>query len=66
VVGQIQRGAIPIHRIAPRLAARITLWVMNKIAVLPQPEPDTTGNIFEPQPELNRIDGGWRSGKASR
>ena len=63
IVGQIQRFSIPIHRIAPRLAGWLTLRVMNRVAVQPEPAPDTPGNVFESQPEVNAVTGGWRRRK---
>jgi NAD(P)-dependent dehydrogenase (short-subunit alcohol dehydrogenase family) len=66
IVGQIQRFSIPIHRIAPRLAGWLTLRVMNRVALQPEPASDTTGNVFEPQPGLNAVTGGWRRKKKDR
>jgi short-subunit dehydrogenase len=60
IVGQTQRLGIPIHRIAPRLAGRLTTRVMKAVAIQPESAPESTGNIRAPQPELNAVSGGWR------
>ena len=54
IVGQVQRFGIPTHRIAPRLAGWLTTRVMNRVAVQPEPAPDTSGTVFEPRPEVER------------
>ncbi len=63
IVGQTQRFGIPIHRIAPRLAGRLTTRVMKAVAIQPEPAPESTGNIRAPQPQLNAVSGGWRRRK---
>jgi NAD(P)-dependent dehydrogenase (short-subunit alcohol dehydrogenase family) len=60
IVGRIQRFGIPAHRIAPRLAGWLTTRVMNRVAVQPEPAPETDGTVFEPRPESNAVSGGWR------
>jgi NAD(P)-dependent dehydrogenase (short-subunit alcohol dehydrogenase family) len=63
IVGLTQRLGIPAHRIAPRLAGWLTTRVMNRIAVQPEPAPETPGTVFEPRPESNAVSGGWRRTK---
>jgi NAD(P)-dependent dehydrogenase (short-subunit alcohol dehydrogenase family) len=60
IVGQVQRFGIPAHRIAPRLAGWLTTRVMKRVAVQPEPAPETDGTVFEPRPESNAVSGGWR------
>jgi short-subunit dehydrogenase len=59
-VGWLQRFAIPVHRWAPRLAGRLSLWILDRVSLQPEPAPPTAGTLYEPQPESNAVDGGWR------
>ena len=57
----IAAGIVPrqlYERVAPRLFERSALEGT-------QAE-DATGNVFEPEPELNRVDGGWRQSNGRR
>ncbi len=66
IVGQTQRLGIPVHRIAPRLAGRLTTWVMNRVTVQPEGAPDSTGTVFAPHPETNAVSGGWRRDRTKK
>lgn len=62
-VGWTQRFAIPAHRIAPRLAGRLSRWILNRVTVRPEVAPTTDGTLYEPQPDSNAVTGGWKSRK---
>jgi short-subunit dehydrogenase len=59
-VGWLQRFAIPAHRWAPRLAGRLSRGILNRVSLQPEPAPVTDGTLYEPEPESNAVDGGWR------
>ena len=59
-VGVVQRMAIPVYKIAPRIAGRVSLWVMNRFAKQPEPAEPTSGTLYAPQPGTNAVSGGWR------
>ncbi|MCU1635953.1 MAG: hypothetical protein JWQ68_1192 [Cryobacterium sp.] len=60
VVGQIQRVFIPLHAAAPGLYHRGVTAVMNVLALRGGGIAASSGTVFEPQPDTNRVTGGWR------
>jgi NAD(P)-dependent dehydrogenase (short-subunit alcohol dehydrogenase family) len=61
VVGQVQRGLIPVHAMLPGFYHRGIPVVMNLLALRGGTVAPTRGTVFEPDPGSNRITGGWRS-----
>lgn len=43
-----------------RLYDRLASAAMHAVALRDEPAADSPGNVFDPQPEKDRIDGGWR------
>ncbi|HYI32771.1 MAG TPA: SDR family NAD(P)-dependent oxidoreductase [Glaciibacter sp.] len=66
VVGQVQRGFLPVHDLLPWLFHPGIRVVMNTIALRGGTVAATDGTVFEPQPDSNRITGGWRRGRVRR
>lgn len=62
VVGQVQRGFIPVHAFLPRLYNRCIGPVMDTLALRGGAVAPSAGTVFDPAPETNGITGGWRSG----
>jgi NAD(P)-dependent dehydrogenase (short-subunit alcohol dehydrogenase family) len=50
----------------PAVYARLVPWVFDRTVFDSGSERRDPGNLFEPQPELNRIDGGWRDSGTRR
>lgn len=44
----------------PRVYERVAPYAMERLAFRDAESPESDGNVFAPQPELNAIDGGWR------
>jgi short-subunit dehydrogenase len=61
VVGQVQRGLIPVHGLLPGLYFRFIPVVMDLLALRGGSVAPTPGAVFEPGPPWKRISGGWRS-----
>ncbi len=66
VVGQVQRVFLPVHDVLPWLYHPAIVRVMDTLALRGGRVEPTDGAVFEPQPELNRISGGWRKGRIRR
>jgi NAD(P)-dependent dehydrogenase (short-subunit alcohol dehydrogenase family) len=60
IVGVTQRFAILASRLMRPINDRLVLWTMNKVAVVERPNPLEDGTLFEPRPDSNSVDGGWR------
>lgn len=63
VVGQVQRIFLPVHTLLPVLYQPAIVAVMNTLALRGGPVAATSGTVFAPRPESNRVTGGWRSGR---
>ncbi|GAB3040419.1 SDR family oxidoreductase [Parafrigoribacterium mesophilum] len=61
IVGRVQSLLIPLHAAAPRFYDRAIRPVMNTAALRGGTVPATDGAVFVPQPQTNRVLGGWRS-----
>jgi NAD(P)-dependent dehydrogenase (short-subunit alcohol dehydrogenase family) len=61
VVGRLQSLLIPLHAAAPGFYDRGIRLVMNTLALRGGTAPITAGTVFTPQPQTNRVQGGWRS-----
>lgn len=59
-VGVLQRMSIPISRWMPRLAGRLSMRAMNRLAVQDTPAEPTDGTLLAPDPSSNAVSGGWR------
>lgn len=59
-VGRIQALAIAPNLLVPRIAGRLSLWVMNRAAVRKGVAEPHDGTMFAPDPATNAVDGGWR------
>jgi NAD(P)-dependent dehydrogenase (short-subunit alcohol dehydrogenase family) len=66
VVGQFQRGFLPVHNLLPWLFHPGIRVVVNALALRGGTVAATDGTVFEPQPDSNRITGGWRRGRGRR
>jgi short-subunit dehydrogenase len=66
VVGQVQRGFLPVHDVLPWLFHPGIRVVMNTLALRGGTVAATNGTVFEPHPGSNRITGGWRRGRGRR
>ena len=66
VVGQIQRGFLPVHDMLPWLFHPGIPLVMNTLALRGGTVAATDGTVFEPRPGTNTITGGWRRGRGFR
>jgi short-subunit dehydrogenase len=65
-VGNAARPAAMMHVLMPRLAERVIAMVVEKRHFQEGPERSSSGNLFEPMPGYNSIDGGWRNGASKR
>ena len=59
-VGQLQRSAIPLHRLAPRAYDATTRFTKEHIELRGHGEPLTDGTVFEPAAAAAPVTGGWR------
>lgn len=59
-VGRAQRIAVPLSRWMPRLAGRLSMRTMNRLALQETPADPTDGTLFAPDPPSNAVSGGWR------
>lgn len=66
VIGQTQRGFIPVHAALPGLYERCIGPVMDVLALGGGPVPPTDGAVFEPDALNNDVSGGWRAGRRRR
>ena len=63
-VGLVQASMIPVRALAGGLYDAIITVMMRKVSLRDEPAAHSSGNLFEPQPELNAVSGGWqRSGR---
>jgi short-subunit dehydrogenase len=60
VVGRVQSLLVPLHGVAPSLYSGIVRPAMDVLALRRGSVAPSPGNVFAPQPELNRVAGGWR------
>jgi short-subunit dehydrogenase len=60
VVGRTQAMLVPVRLVAPAFFTRAVRPVMDLFALRRGGVAPSPGNVFEPQPELNAVDGGWR------
>ena len=60
VVGQAQRLGSWAHHVAPRLYDRLVGPVVHLGALRSTPVEAHRGNVFEPDPDSNGVDDGWR------
>ncbi len=58
-VGMVQGSMIPVRALAHGVYDAIITVFVHKWALRDDPAPHTSGNLFEPQPELNAVSGGW-------
>jgi NAD(P)-dependent dehydrogenase (short-subunit alcohol dehydrogenase family) len=63
VVGQAQRAFIPVHALLPRLYDRGVGPLMDALALRGGSVPATEGTVFGTRDGVNRITGGWRTGR---
>lgn len=66
VVGQVQRGFLPVHDMLPWIFHPAIPLVMNTLALRGGTVAATDGTVFRPQPGTNTITGGWRRGRVRR
>ena len=59
-VGRVQSLLVVVHGVAPGLYSRMVRPAMDLLALRRGSVPPSPGNVFAPQPELNRVAGGWR------
>ena len=62
-VGWLQRGSIPVSRIAPRIAGRLSLRLLDRVTVRPARAEPTDGTLYKPDPGSNAVSGGWKDGR---
>jgi short-subunit dehydrogenase len=63
-IGLVQGSMIPVRALAHGVYDAIITTFVRKVGVRDEPATPTTGNLYEPQPELNAVSGGWqRSGR---
>lgn len=65
-VGQLQRAAVLMHAVAPRLYERLVVPVFEHVVLRGERVEHTEGNLFGPQPEANRLTGGWQLRRVRR
>ena len=58
-VGIVQGSMIPVRALAGGIYDAIITVMMRKVGLRDEPAPHSSGNLFEPQPELNAVSGGW-------
>lgn len=63
IVGGWARFLESGHAVAPGLFNRLAPLVMRTFAFRRSPGRPGSGNVFEPMPEWNRIEGNWRRGR---
>lgn len=61
IVGTTGNLAVWTQTLMPRVYERLAPHVMDRLALRPGPAERSHGNLFDPQPELNVVDGGWRA-----
>jgi NAD(P)-dependent dehydrogenase (short-subunit alcohol dehydrogenase family) len=66
VVGQVQRGFLPLHDVLPWLFHPWIIQVMNTLALRGGEVAASDGTVFRSRPDTNRITGGWRRGRGLR
>ncbi|HEY3529678.1 MAG TPA: SDR family oxidoreductase [Nocardioides sp.] len=59
-VGQLQHTAAWGKALMPGVYGRLTTPAMRFVGFLDEPSEPHDGNVFEPQPELDAVLGGWR------
>jgi NAD(P)-dependent dehydrogenase (short-subunit alcohol dehydrogenase family) len=60
VVGRVQGLLVPLRTVAPGVYTRLVRPVMDLFALRRRGVEPSPGNVFDPQPELNAVSGGWR------
>ena len=63
-VGQLHHLAAWMQAALPRTFDRAARPLMRYVAIGSEPAPVGPGNVFEPVPELEGVDGGWRNPRA--
>jgi short-subunit dehydrogenase len=58
-VGLVQGSMIPVRALAHGVYDAIITVFVRKWALRDDPAPHSSGNLFEPQPELNAVSGEW-------
>nr|WP_274387506.1 SDR family NAD(P)-dependent oxidoreductase [Salsipaludibacter albus] len=61
VVGLLGRVLMVGERLAPALYEWAAPIAMERLALRSEDAPESTGNVFAPMPEHNRVDGGFRA-----
>jgi short-subunit dehydrogenase len=63
-VGQLHHMASWGHALLPRTYSEIAPKAMRLVAIGKDPSPHDDGNVFDPQPDLDAVRGGWRNRRA--
>ncbi len=58
-VGMVQGSMIPVRALAHGFYDAIITVMVRRWALREEPAGETTGNLYEPQPERNAVSGGW-------
>jgi short-subunit dehydrogenase len=59
-IGFVQGSMIPVRALAHGLYDAIITVLVNRVALRDEPKQQTAGNLYEPNPEMEAVSGGWK------